>query len=144
MIILFRKIIKIKCFQETDKISTSTNSSLSNKKKKKPFLLPWWCVYVSWILVFITVSLAGFFTLLYSFEWGKEKSSEWLTAFLLSFFQSALIIQPFKVIILAVVLSAIFKKPKDEEEDNVNDLEEDEILNISPKNPNQRYAVSSR
>lgn len=40
---------------------------------------------------------AGFFTILYSMEWGPEKSADWLTTFLLSFFQSVIIIQPVKV-----------------------------------------------
>jgi len=33
----------------------------------------------------------------YSFEWGREKSTAWLTAFLLSFFESVIFIQPVKV-----------------------------------------------
>ena len=67
------------------------------KKRKKSRPLPWWVVIIAWILVFLTVSLGGFFTLLYSFEWGGDKSAAWLTAFVLSFFQSVMIIQPIKV-----------------------------------------------
>ena len=67
------------------------------KKKKKPFMLPWWCVYVAWVLVALTVTLSAFFTILYSFEWGGNKSSAWLTSFFLSFIQSVLFIQPIKV-----------------------------------------------
>jgi len=33
----------------------------------------------------------------YSFEWGREKSISWLTAFLLSFAESIILIQPLKV-----------------------------------------------
>jgi hypothetical protein len=67
-------------------------------KKKKVTLLPYWCAYIAWALVGLSVGLSGFFTLLYSFEWGREKSSQWLTAFMLSFLQSVLLIQPIKVI----------------------------------------------
>ena len=69
----------------------------NGKKRKKSRPWPWWVVIIAWILVFLTVSLGGFFTLLYSFEWGGDKSAAWLTAFVLSFFQSVMIIQPIKV-----------------------------------------------
>ena len=58
---------------------------------------PWWCICVGWILTFLAVSLSAFFTILYSFEWGQEKSTAWLQAFLFSFFQSAVVVQPVKV-----------------------------------------------
>jgi len=35
--------------------------------------------------------------ILYSFEWGRVKSIAWLTAFLLSFLESVILIQPLKV-----------------------------------------------
>ena len=66
-------------------------------RRKKKFLLPYWCVYIAWFLSFVVVALSGFFTLLYSFEWGKKKSSQWLTAFILSFIESVILIQPVKV-----------------------------------------------
>ena len=55
-------------------------------------------VLVLFILVcFFSITSAGFFTILYSLEWGKEKANEWLTTFLLSFFQSVIVVQPVKV-----------------------------------------------
>jgi polycystin 1L2 len=66
-------------------------------KKKKSFMLPWWCAYVAWFLVMVTVAVSGTFTMLYSFEWGGQKSSEWLTAFVLSFLESVIFVQPLKV-----------------------------------------------
>jgi len=41
--------------------------------------------------------VSAFFTILYSFEWGREKSTAWLTSFLLSFAESVILIQPVKV-----------------------------------------------
>jgi len=60
-------------------------------------MLPYWCVYVAWVLVALSILVSAFFTILYSFEWGREKSTAWLTAFLLSFFESVVFIQPLKV-----------------------------------------------
>ena len=56
---------------------------------------------ISCILSVVTVSIlgSGFFTVLYSMEWGREKSLEWLSTFLLSFFQSVAVVQPIKVLI---------------------------------------------
>eukprot|EP00058_Branchiostoma_floridae_P023415 XP_002608905.1 hypothetical protein BRAFLDRAFT_85530 [Branchiostoma floridae] len=39
----------------------------------------------------------GFFIILYSMEWGPEKSNEWLGTILMSMFQSILVVQPIKV-----------------------------------------------
>lgn len=66
-----------------------------NSKEKK--LLPSFFVYVAWILIFLSVSVSCFFVLLYSLEWGSEKSQEWLTAMLISSLQSIFLIQPIKV-----------------------------------------------
>lgn len=54
-------------------------------------------VLIAWILIFIAVFLSGFFLILYSMEWGKSKSEEWLLCFFLSFFQSIFLIDPLKV-----------------------------------------------
>ena len=59
--------------------------------------LPYWSLYIAWTLVFLSVAVSTFFTILYSFQWGREKSTTWLVTFLLSFFESAIIIQPAKV-----------------------------------------------
>ena len=62
--------------------------------------MPWWCVIIAWALVALSTAGAAFFTILYSFQWGQEKSTAWLTTFLLSFFQSVVLIQPVKVRII--------------------------------------------
>ena len=72
-------------------------------KKKKPGL-PHAVVYFAWILVFLTIIVSGFFTILYSMEWGKEKAEKWLMAFSLSFFESVFVIQPLKVRLYAHTL----------------------------------------
>jgi len=60
--------------------------------------LPFWCMYIAWILVALSITTSAFFTVLYSFEWGRDKSTAWLTSFLLSFVESVIVIQPVKVI----------------------------------------------
>jgi len=60
-------------------------------------VLPYRCIHVAWFLVALSILVSSFFTILYSFEWGRDKSSSWLTAFLLSFLESVILIQPVKV-----------------------------------------------
>lgn len=60
-------------------------------------LLPWWCVFVGWLLVLATSGVAAYFTMLYGLKYGKERSVSWLLSIAVSFFQSLLIIQPLKV-----------------------------------------------
>ena len=64
------------------------------KRKKK---LPYWCIYIAYALLALSVTCGAFFTILYAFQWGRKKSTEWLTTFLLGFFQSVVIMQPVKV-----------------------------------------------
>ncbi len=69
----------------------------SKKPQKKRRYWPYWCRYIAWSLTALAIAASAFFTILYSFEFGGEKSRAWLIAFLLSFFQSVLLMQPVKV-----------------------------------------------
>ena len=78
-----------------------------DQQRRKGSQLPYWFIYIAYILVVAAVVSSAFFTILYSFEWGKEKSEGWLVAFLLCFFESVLIIQPLKVLTSSPVKSHI-------------------------------------
>ncbi|XP_033743898.1 polycystic kidney disease protein 1-like 2 [Pecten maximus] len=105
-------------------INRASESSPANSKSKQPnpkakFSLPPPCIYIAWALVFLSSVVSGFITFLYSMEWGKEKSLAWLSAMLLSIGESITVIQPTKIITIAVIISALLKKPDVEEvEDN--------------------------
>ena len=86
---LFRRTKKI-----NDKCSEETFQILDEISEKK---FPRWVLAVAWILVFVAVVTASFFTFLYSLDWGGDKSNEWLGAFLLSFLQALLLVDPFVV-----------------------------------------------
>lgn len=59
--------------------------------------LPHWCVYIAWLIVALSILIPAFFLILYSMKWGKDKSEEWLTTFVLSFLESLLVVDPLKV-----------------------------------------------
>ena len=68
-------------FEESDEIAT----------------WPWFCAYIAWFLVVLSILASSIFVVLYSQEWGKEKSEEWLTTFFFSFIESCFIVDPIKV-----------------------------------------------
>ena len=74
----------------------------SGKKGKEPwwrqqYPLPHWCIYVAWGVAVTSIVVSAFFVILYSFEFGKQKSEAWLSALVFSFTESVIVIQPFKV-----------------------------------------------
>lgn len=71
-------------------------------------------------MVFVSILVPAFFVILYSLEWGKERSEAWLVSLFLSFFQSLLVVDPLKVFIITAVITWILKKP-DEEDDSLID-----------------------
>lgn len=64
---------------------------------RKGLILPYWCSYLAWGLVFLAVAISAFFTILYSLEWGRVRSTAWLMAFLFSKFSNVFIVEPLKV-----------------------------------------------
>ncbi|XP_011373292.1 polycystic kidney disease and receptor for egg jelly-related protein, partial [Pteropus vampyrus] len=68
---------------------------------KPSIVLPRWCVYVAWFLVFATSSISSFFIVVYGLTYGYEKSLEWLFASFCSFCQSVFLVQPSKIILLS-------------------------------------------
>ncbi|OWF56216.1 Polycystic kidney disease and receptor for egg jelly-related protein [Mizuhopecten yessoensis] len=82
----------------------------SKTEQKKPFRFPWWVVYIAWTLVLSAALISSYFVM-YGLMYGYQKSIEWLVSFFTAFFQSALVTQPLKVFMFAVLITFIFKKP---------------------------------
>ncbi|XP_048887159.1 polycystic kidney disease protein 1-like 2 [Brienomyrus brachyistius] len=86
-------------------------SSLSAPKqeKSKSCWLPWWFVFIGWFLLVSSSGISTFFTLLYGFVYGKEKAIKWVIALGLSLFQSIFILQPLKILGLAIFFALTLK-----------------------------------
>lgn len=67
------------------------------KKKNKSFSFPWYGVIFGYILVGVCIVNGGWWSYLYSMQWGKEISNSWLMSLALSLFTSILVMQPLKV-----------------------------------------------
>ncbi|XP_053175168.1 polycystic kidney disease protein 1-like 2 [Scomber japonicus] len=77
--------------------------------------LPWWFVFVGWILVIATSVVSGYFTMMYGLTYGKDRSINWLISMVVSFFESLFITQPLKVLGFAAFFALVLKKVDQEE-----------------------------
>ncbi|XP_027137142.1 polycystic kidney disease protein 1-like 2 [Larimichthys crocea] len=84
-------------------------------KKRHQGGLPWWFVFVGWILVIATSCVSGYFTMLYGLTYGKDRSISWLISMVVSFFESLFITQPLKVLGFAAFFALVLKKVDQEE-----------------------------
>ncbi|XP_066985426.1 LOW QUALITY PROTEIN: polycystin-1-like protein 2 [Macrobrachium rosenbergii] len=92
------------------------------KKKKKKLTLPWWCVIIAWILVWLCIAVSCFFLLMYGIQFGNTKTTKWVTSLIISFFSSILFVQPLKIFAMAIFASLVCKS----EDLDVDDADEDE------------------
>ncbi|CAK6964402.1 polycystic kidney disease protein 1-like 2 [Scomber scombrus] len=108
--------------QPTQKQLSIADSDGDGNQKKKICChggLPWWFIFVGWLLVIATSFVAGYFTMLYGLKFGKQRSISWLISMIISFFQSILVIQPLKVVCLAVFFALVIKKVEEDDLENV-------------------------
>lgn len=68
--------------------------------EKKTF--PHYAIYFAWGILVLGVVTSGFFLLLFSMQWGKDKAEEWLTTFIVSFVESFMIVDPLKVCLVRI------------------------------------------
>ncbi|CAF0709342.1 unnamed protein product [Brachionus calyciflorus] len=111
-----KKSIFDKLFKKEKNFEYKRESKDDVRNKKQGRNLPHWVIYIGWFLVFVSILVPGFFVILYSMQWGKQRSEAWLTSLFMSFFQSLFIIDPLKVFIITAVITWILKKPDDEDD----------------------------
>ncbi|XP_035689857.1 polycystic kidney disease protein 1-like 2 [Branchiostoma floridae] len=98
--------------------------------------LPWWTATVAGLLAFAVSFVAAFFTVLYTLSFGHDKAEAWLTAFLASFVTDMILIQPVKVLVAAVVLGLLIRKPTTEDDPSPTEpTGDEEYLQIVAEQP---------
>ena len=80
-------------------------------KKSSGFMLPNWCQYIAYFFVVASAGSSALVTFFYSMMWGPKKSNEWLASMFTGFFQSILVVQPVKAVVVAILLSIFLRKP---------------------------------
>ncbi|KAG7468572.1 hypothetical protein MATL_G00144330 [Megalops atlanticus] len=101
-------------------------ASIPEKGRSSGCWLPWWFVFVGWFLLLSISGVSTFFTLLYGFVYGKESSIQWVISLGLSLFQSIFILQPLKVVGVAIFFALILKTVAVEESEEVEWLLEEQ------------------
>eukprot|EP00058_Branchiostoma_floridae_P026538 XP_002612029.1 hypothetical protein BRAFLDRAFT_87002 [Branchiostoma floridae] len=66
-----------------------------------------WPKYVAWVIVVVSSVVSSFFVIMYSLDWGREKSEAWLKAFFLSFCLSSVVAETGQLLILALLTAWI-------------------------------------
>ncbi|KAM6979585.1 polycystin-1-like protein 2 [Aplochiton taeniatus] len=89
------------------------------KKRGSNFWLPWWFAFLGWFLLLSISAISTYFTLIYGFKYGKEKSIQWVISLGLSLFQSIFILQPLKVIGMAIFFALLLKPVVLEENEEI-------------------------
>ncbi|KFM71583.1 Polycystic kidney disease protein 1-like 2, partial [Stegodyphus mimosarum] len=113
--------------QKKQQRKVDEEAQLRNPSKKKRFLLPWWCIYISWLLVVVSVGCSIFFLWAYGLQFGNVRTTKWLTSLLISFISSVLLTEPIKIFCLAVLMACLCGNP-DVDDDDADDDEEDPYL----------------
>ncbi|XP_078703701.1 polycystin-1-like protein 2 [Branchiostoma floridae x Branchiostoma belcheri] len=78
--------------------------------------LPWWGVLLGWFLVWSGSFVAAFFTVLYTLSFGREKAEAWVCTFVTSFVSDLFLVQPVKLVLVAMIFALFTKKPVVEED----------------------------
>ncbi|CAH1239179.1 PKDREJ [Branchiostoma lanceolatum] len=104
--------------------NNSTNEPENSKKAK--FSLPLWTTYIAWFLIWAASFVASYFTVLYTLSFGRAKAEAWLVTFLTTFFTDLFLMQPFKLLAVAVLFALIAKEPIEDEDPPPSSLQEDE------------------
>ncbi|CAL1301078.1 unnamed protein product [Larinioides sclopetarius] len=99
----------------------------SGKLLKKKCLLPWWCAYVSWFLVIVSVGSSVFFLWAYGLQFGNIRTGKWLTSMVISFLSSVLLTEPLKIFLIAIIMACLCGNP-DVDDDDSDDDEQDPYL----------------
>ncbi|XP_016396373.1 polycystic kidney disease protein 1-like 2 [Sinocyclocheilus rhinocerous] len=117
--------------------ASQSQPSVQVQKKKQGWWLPWWFLFIGWFLLFAMSGISTFFTLLYGFQYGRESSIQWVITLTLSLVQSIFILQPLKVIFVAIFFAMILRPV------TVENNEEVELLLQEQRGKCEEYAGRS-
>ncbi|XP_078668771.1 polycystin-1-like protein 2 isoform X6 [Branchiostoma floridae x Branchiostoma belcheri] len=108
------------------KLKEGNSSKEGTDSKEEKGFLPWWTLYIGWLLVWSASFVAAFFTVLYTLSFGRLKGEAWCIAFVTSFVSDLILIQPVKLVIVAVVFAIFIKSPVIDENPEPRPLDTDE------------------
>ena len=100
----------------TRSVNTQTNGfSPANRRNTKRLLLPHCFTYVGWLLCVSLIAGCSYVLVLYGMGFGNNKSLQWLGTVALSILQDALLLDPAKIMMLALFVALFSRKIRREE-----------------------------
>ncbi|PAA49911.1 hypothetical protein BOX15_Mlig004656g1 [Macrostomum lignano] len=84
--------------------------------------LPWWTHYVGYCLAVVWIGVCTYLMVEFGGVLGEEKTAEWLAAMFVTLFQSIILVQPVKILVLAIVYALLVKKIEEDEDEVTRDL----------------------
>ena len=105
-------VSSVSSFEQND----SQEKLIKESKTRSPVRrnLPHVFIYLAWFLCFATVTSSFAVVLFYSMVWGNDKSVQWLISISTGFIQSVFIVQPIKLIAVALLVAMILKTPEED------------------------------
>ncbi|CAH1250452.1 PKDREJ [Branchiostoma lanceolatum] len=85
-----------------------------------------WSKYLAWFLVAMVSVVSSFFVILYSLDWGREKSEAWLKTFFFSFGFSSLVAETGQILALATLFALICNQRSSDKQKTYN-IKKDEL-----------------
>ena len=74
-------------------------------KDRKKFTLPWPFMLVGWYICIASIVVALYFLWAYAILWGNDKTYQWLSSMLISFFAGMVFLEPLKVMVVTMLVS---------------------------------------
>ncbi|XP_078691028.1 polycystin-1-like isoform X3 [Branchiostoma floridae x Branchiostoma belcheri] len=100
--------------------SSSSVESLSDDDKGK-WLLPYWFVYIAYLLCAIIIAGCMVVIIMYGQAFGRDQATKWVLSMFLSLIQSMFLMEPIRVILIALFLASISKPTDHNDEDDLVD-----------------------
>lgn len=98
----------------TRRLSIHMVAQNTQLQKKYSLRLPHCFVYLAWILCFISSVVSATFIILYSLQWGKDISEQWLISIGMSMVMDIFVSEPIKIIVVAFLVSHLCKSDFEE------------------------------
>ncbi|KAI8500904.1 hypothetical protein Bbelb_209990 [Branchiostoma belcheri] len=108
------------------------------RKKWRASMMPHWFIYLAWAMLFLASLASAFFLVLYSMEWGNDKSIQWLTTFGLSFGHSMFIVHPGKAVFVVLVMTILCRRRVSQ---GPGDMMMDELIFTTGGSPEPEHNV---
>ena len=81
---------------------------------RRSMLLPCGFLIIAWFLALASILASFVVVLFYSMQWGNDKSQQFVLSVFTSFVQSSFLIQPLKLVFVAMIIAAILKTTDDD------------------------------